>query len=149
MKLLRELEPGEEVFVKMAHGFRLRLEHGEYRPPKKGRHVRKQPQLDAFFGLIVANSDFELRLRPVKKMGGHENEQFGGIAVIPYNLLQKVLVFTGQTNEDTVKTGRLRVVASTFSSYRGIAWRGESEEIPLEHPHHKPAERLFEEVKIG
>ena len=150
MKILRELQPGEEVYLKLLPGRRLHLQKigkgFEYRVPVKHRLNRRSPEIDNFFAVILTNEDFVLYVRPIKT----QTKKPLHPARIPYNALTKVLVFTGQTNEDTVKTGRKQVVGSTFSSRRRIAWDNRrAVDIPLEHPHHKPAERLFEEVRIA
>ena len=147
MKLLRNLVVGDEVFVEVIPGLSLILEKQgtkfEYTfsgyPRRKNR---KSPELKKCFGLILSNTDFILSLRPLL-----ENTH---TARFPYNTLQRVFVFTGLTNEDTMIKGRVLVVGSSFSSRRGFGWDPRRNvRLPQEQPQSTPAERLFEEVLIG
>ncbi len=153
MKILRNLQAGEEIFVTTLPGFRLHLHKVgktfEFRPPIKHRLTRKWPQLEAFYGIIVGNQDFVLVVRPTQLHSPRKLDLLHH-ARIPYNVLMKVLVFTGQTNEATVKNTRQIVGGSAFSSWRGFAWDNRrSTPIPLEQPHTQPASRYFEEVRIA
>ena len=154
MKILRELQVGDEIFVVVHDQWIPRLMRTgtrfEYQVPKN----RKTPNfgsLNNFYGLIVSNTDSVLTVLPSSMSNAQDPPRIAN-AVLPYNYLRKVLVFTGQTNEATVKTGRLHVGGSTVSGRFRQAWSSvvHGEVLPLmDNPHAKPAERLYEEVLIA
>ena len=155
MKVLRELQVGDEVFVVVHAQYSPRLIRAgtrfEYVVPINRKTPPNSSALNNFYGKIVSNNSSVLTVIPSRISNAQKPPQVAN-AILPYNFLRKVLVFTGKTNEATVKTGRLHVGGSTVSNRFRQAWMSDvhGEVLPLtENPHAKPAERLYEEVLIA
>lgn len=155
MKVLRNLEVGDEIFVVVHASYSPRLVRAgtrfEYIVPINRSTPPNSSALNNFYGRVISNDDSVLIVLP-SSMSNAQAPPKVAYATIPYNYLRKVLVFTGKTNEATVKTGRLHVGGSAMSSRNRMAWSSvvHGELRPLtENPHAKPAERLYEEVMIA
>ncbi len=152
MRKLRDLQVDERVFVQMHPRFVLTLQReGRGTAWVTGnKPVRsRNDTLGRFYAIITLN-DVEskiLTVRPTKSAGRSVN---GSPARIPYNYLFRILVFSGHTNEETVKNHRYLVGGSYQSSHDKLAWDNRKRSLlPLEQPHTQPASELYTEVLIG
>jgi hypothetical protein len=152
MRKLRALQTDELVWVKMHPRFSLTLQREGKGSAwvTSNKPVRSRDDtLGAFYGIITLNDTVAqiITVRPTKSAGRSVN---GSPARIPYNYLYRILVFSGQTNEETVKNHRYLVGGSAVSNRNRQAWDNRKRTLlPLEQPHTQPASDLYTEVLIG
>jgi len=152
MRKLRELQTDELVWVKIHPRYALTLQREGKGSAwvTSNKPVRSRDDtLGTFYGVITLNDTGAqiITVRPTKSAGRSVN---GSPARIPYNYLYRILVFSGQTNEETVKNHRYLVGGSTVSNRNRQAWDNRKRTLlPLEQPHTQPASDLYTEVLIG